>query len=106
MATENEEESFGLRERLKWATPRMLELLTRDRPDLFRQVPDNMKMTIAQIQKASKETLAAELSNRVYAAAVFLEKTEDAGRIVGNGHHMAQAVAKCAEDKMKEAWLK
>lgn len=63
-------------------------------------------LTLAQIKKMDKGALAAELSNRVYAAALLLEQMEHAGRIGGNGHHKAQHVAKAAEDEMTRAWIK
>lgn len=64
-----------------------------------------MKLTIEEIKKADKATLTAELSNRVYAAAILLEQMENAGRIGGNGHHHAQDIAKYAEDKLNREWI-
>ena len=45
-----------------------------------------------------------ELSNRVYAAASLLERLEGAGKIDGNGHHAAQAVAKAAVEELRSRW--
>lgn len=61
-------------------------------------------LTIEEIKQMDKESLAAELSNRVYDAALLLEQMEGAGLIGGNGHHKAQRVAAYAVQQMNEAW--
>lgn len=63
------------------------------------------ELTIEEIEKMDKGSLAAELTNRVYMAALLLEQMEHAGRIGGNGHHKAQAVAAKAEEEMNHAWI-
>lgn len=56
-------------------------------------------------QTARLEINAAYLSNRVYeACAGIFESLEANGDIHGNGHHMAQQVAKKAEDLLRERW--
>ena len=63
-----------------------------------------MVLLIDDIKKMSKNQLEAELSNRVYAAALLLEQMEHAGLIFGNGHHKAQRIAKCAVEEMRTSW--
>lgn len=65
-----------------------------------------IELSLEEIKKMSKTDLEAELSNRVYAAAILLEKMENAGRIVGNGHHKAQTVVARAIEEMRFAWRK
>ena len=45
-----------------------------------------------------------ELSNAVYAAALFIERLEYAGKVSGNGHHAAQHIAKLACDELESRW--
>lgn len=53
----------------------------------------------------SVETAEVDVSNAAYAAVVGLfESLEHAGKIRGNGHHMAQEVAKHASDLVKSRW--
>lgn len=53
--------------------------------------------------KNEQETQCARVSNNVYAACVkVFELLESEHAIVGNGHHMAQKVAKFAEDLLRE----
>ena len=49
----------------------------------------------------------ADLSNAIHAASVgIFERLEGEGRIIGNGHHAAQKVAKFAEDELESRWRK
>lgn len=53
------------------------------------------------------EELEAQLQNGVYAAAVAVyEKAEHARLIHGNGHHMAQEMARIARDLLRDRRLK
>ena len=52
-----------------------------------------------------RDAIRAELTNRVYNAAIFLEQLEVAGLISGNGHHKAQRIAQTAVDEMNKAWI-
>ncbi len=45
-----------------------------------------------------------ELSNRVYEAALFFERLEGASKIIGNGHHAAQEVARLAVEELRRRW--
>ena len=63
------------------------------------------EMTTEQLKKLDRETLEAELSNRVYAASLLIERLENAGMVYGNGHHAAQAVAKFAVDDLRKRWI-
>jgi len=58
-----------------------------------------------ELKTMEMDAIGAELSNRVYAAAIFLEQLEFAGRISGNGHHKAQRVAQKAVDELNRAWI-
>ena len=53
------------------------------------------------------EEIAANVSNRVYAAVAGLyEEAEHADLIVGNGHHMAQDIAERAKRLLLERYRK
>ncbi len=59
------------------------------------------------MKNVNEMTLAdaeAELSNRVYTAATFFERLEGAGKIIGNGHHAAQEIARLAVKELRERW--
>ena len=62
-------------------------------------------VTFEQVQAMDLESAKSEISNRVYEAAILYELFEDAGKVHGNGHHMAQSVAAFAEKLMTERWL-
>lgn len=62
------------------------------------------RLEIDEIKKMEQSQIEAELSNRVYEAALLLEQMEHAGRIGGNGHHKAQRVAEAALKEMRQAW--
>ena len=47
----------------------------------------------------------AELSNRVYAAACYLEELEHLGLVYGNGHHAAQMLARMAQNELAARWI-
>lgn len=51
------------------------------------------------------DRIDAELKNAVYKAAMLFERLEDAGRIRGNGHHMAQKIADKASALLRERWI-
>jgi len=63
-----------------------------------------VELTQKEIETLSREDLAAELSNAVYAATALLERMEDAGRILGNGHHKRQRVTAFAVEEMLHSW--
>lgn len=50
------------------------------------------------------EAAEAQLSTAVYAACRLLEDLENGGLVRGNGHHLRQAVAAFAVEKLKERW--
>jgi hypothetical protein len=56
--------------------------------------------------KEQLKTLEEQLSNDVYRAALVYETAEGLGIIRGNGHHMAQALAKEAVDRLHERAVK
>ena len=61
-------------------------------------------LTINDIQRMSREELETALENRVYEAACFIERLEDAGLVLGNGHHAAQKIAAFAVADLKSRW--
>jgi hypothetical protein len=50
----------------------------------------------------STEQLEADVGNAIYAAALIFEALEGAGRIHGNGHHIAQEIATYSKKIFKE----
>jgi hypothetical protein len=50
------------------------------------------------------EGAVSEISNKVYNASEIFERLEHEGRIIGNGHHMAQKVAMFAEKLMRDRY--
>lgn len=58
------------------------------------------------LRTCSLEDACEELGNAVYRAALFLERLENAGHKIGNGHHAAQAIAKMATDELRRRWPK
>ena len=63
------------------------------------------QITFVQVQAMDLESARAEICNRVYEAAILFERFENAGKVHGNGHHMAQKVAAFAEAMMAERWI-
>jgi hypothetical protein len=63
-------------------------------------------MEKAELKALTLEQAEAELSNRVYAAALFIEELEGAGKVFGNGHHAAQQVAQAAVNNLRHRWRK
>lgn len=51
------------------------------------------------------EQAEAEISRKVYEACLLFERMENRGKVRGNGHHMAQNMAKQAADLMRERWV-
>ena len=62
-------------------------------------------VTIDQIETMDLESAKAEMSNRTYEAAILFERFECAGKVRGNGHHMAQKVAAFAAALLEERWV-
>jgi hypothetical protein len=52
------------------------------------------------------EGAKTHLGNLVYQAAIFYERLENAGKLHGNGHHMAQNISAKAQELLEERWLK
>lgn len=52
-------------------------------------------------RKLTIEDIEIELSNAVYQAALWYERAEGAGLILGNGHHMAQELARDAVTRLR-----
>ncbi len=63
------------------------------------------KITPGAAGATDREAASAELGSAVYAAAILLERLEDAGKVRGNGHHMAQSVAAFATGLLAERWI-
>lgn len=61
-------------------------------------------MGLEYVKTMSLYEAESELNRRVYDAALFLEELENAGKLLGNGHHQAQSVAQFAVDTLKKNW--
>jgi hypothetical protein len=53
---------------------------------------------------ATLDEAEAQLSSAVYDACALFERLETRGLVRGNGHHLQQAVAHFAVEKLKERW--
>lgn len=54
------------------------------------------------LSEMDDKQIEAEVSDRVYAAALVFETLESLGKVHGNGHHMAQKVADFAAKLYRE----
>ena len=61
-------------------------------------------LTQDDLRAMTLDDAKTELSNAVYAAALFIERLEYAGKVNGNGHHAAQHIAKLACDELESRW--
>ncbi len=61
---------------------------------------------IERLSKMTKEDAMIEVANDVYRTCLIFEAFEGLGAVRGNGHHMAQNIAKKASDLMEERWIK
>ncbi len=61
--------------------------------------------TQVELSEISLEEASRHLSHLIYAASLFVERLEDAGRYQGNGHHFAQNLAQEAVDRLKRNWI-
>jgi len=61
--------------------------------------------TVEDCKTMDLELASAEISNRVYEAALLFETLECAKRVRGNGHHLAQDVAGYAIALLKDRWI-
>jgi hypothetical protein len=52
------------------------------------------EFTKEELNKMSDEEIEVQISNHIYKAALIFEDLEHAGKFIGNGHHMAQHIAK------------
>ena len=60
--------------------------------------------TQAQLQALSKADIKNLVGNLMYENALIFERLENAGIVHGNGHHMAQEMARKAQDMIDERW--
>ena len=56
------------------------------------------------LKTISLEDAQHRLGNLVYEAASLVEKLEQAGRVLGNGHHARQKIAQFAKDDLARRW--
>lgn len=61
-----------------------------------------LERTLEELKEADDESIETELANRVYKAGIFFERLEHAQRVWGNGHHMAQNLAREAVKMYRE----
>lgn len=57
------------------------------------------------VKRWTVDEAAAEVERRVYAALDILEDLEEAGRIIGNGHHARQKIAAAAAEDLRARWF-
>ena len=62
-------------------------------------------ITVQDCKTMGLEFAKAEMSNRVYEAALLFEALECAKRARGNGHHLAQDVAGYAVTLLEDRWI-
>ena len=60
--------------------------------------------TVEELREMDLEQTLAFVGNAVYQVATVLERLEDADRIQGNGHHMAQELSARAQGEVIERW--
>jgi hypothetical protein len=64
-----------------------------------------MEMPIEEIQKLSLEEIQNLVANHIYKAALVFERLENAGKIKGNGHHIAQTYGEEAKMTIINRWI-
>lgn len=71
-------------------------------------MPSDRELYEQESQRLDTMTLEqaeAEISRKVYEACLLFERMENRSKVRGNGHHMAQQMAKQAADLMRERWI-
>lgn len=66
---------------------------------------DYTKEERARLKAMTLEQAEAEAGNAIYLAALVFERLELAGKVRGNGHHMAQDLAERAKALVRERWI-
>lgn len=61
--------------------------------------------TFQHVKEMTLDQATAHLARVVYEAGLFFERLENAGKIHGNGHHMAQNLAAGAVEELRSRWL-
>ena len=60
--------------------------------------------TVEEIKTWDQETANARVQTILYQAGLIFERLEDAGKITGNGHHVAQCLASRAAEELAVRW--
>jgi hypothetical protein len=60
--------------------------------------------TIQECETMTADNAAMEMGVRVYNAAMFVERLEAAGKLLGNGHHFAQELSLIASERLRKLW--
>lgn len=63
-----------------------------------------MRPSIEEIRDWDLAKAEVELSNRIYEAALLFERLENARKIRGNGHNIAQDIADKAVQELRGRW--
>lgn len=63
------------------------------------------KITKDELKAMSLEEAQRRLGNLVYEAAGLIEKLEQVGKAMGNGHHARQKIAQFAQDDLAKRWI-
>jgi hypothetical protein len=58
----------------------------------------------AKLAAMTLDDAAVELSNALYKASLLFEELEHAGKVDGNGHHLAQEVCSFGDNLLKSRW--
>lgn len=56
-------------------------------------------------QNVTREGAEDKVRSAIYQAALIFERLEDAGKISGNGHHIAQDISNYAVEFLKKRWI-
>jgi hypothetical protein len=58
-----------------------------------------------ELADMTMEHATTAICNAIYETALFYERLEGAGKITGNGHHMAQELASVAAAMLRDRWI-
>ena len=63
------------------------------------------KLTFNELKKLDLEEAKRLIGNYMYKHACIFERLEHAGKIYGNGHHIAQKFAQLAQNELDKRWI-
>jgi hypothetical protein len=78
--------------------------------DVYPPDPPEEVLSLVMLNKAvaegNRERIEHEMVNLTYQFGCLFEKLENAGMIIGNGHHMAQALSQHVKEVLAQRWTK